>query len=111
MGQTARKDVHMATATTAPVEHEIVSRLHRRLQAMDAVVSLHFLYRDNTFSAWFGLSNYDDKSLRHAIYDIEDDIESEFSGVDFDFHLVAVPAGRSIDEFLSNANMVFKRSA
>ena len=101
----------MATATAASVEHEIASRLHRRLHGVEGVVSLHFLYRDRTFSAWFGLANYDNKSLRHFIYEIEEDIEREFHGVEFDFHLVAVPQGRSIDDFISNANMVFKRSA
>lgn len=101
----------MATAATASVEHEIASRLNRHLRAMDAVVSFHFLYRSNTFSGWFGLSNYDDQRLRRAIYEIEEDIESQFPGIEFDFHLVAVPPGRSIDDFISNANMVFKRSA
>ncbi len=101
----------MATATSASVEHEIATRLHRRLQELEGVVSLHFLYRDHTFSAWFGLANYDDRSLRHAIYGIEDDIESQFGGVEFDFHLISVPAGRSIEDFVSNANLVFKRSA
>lgn len=85
--------------------------LNRRLRDMNGVVSLHFLYRDRTFSAWVGLADYHSKSLRHAIYEIEEDIEREFHGVEFDFHLVAVSDGRSIDECISNANMVFKRSA
>jgi hypothetical protein len=111
MGQPARKDIYVSSATTTSVEHEIASRLNRQLCAIDAVVSFHFLFRDNTFSGWFGLCNYDDKDLRHAIYEVEEDIESQFPGVEFDFHLVAVPPGRSIDDFISNANMVFKRSA
>lgn len=81
------------------------------LKKVEGVVSLHFLFRDGIFSTWVGTTKYKDENVRRAIYGIEDKIEKDFSDVKFDFNLIAVPPGRTIDDFISDATPVFKRTA
>lgn len=93
------------------IDQEIAMYLESRLKQVDGVTSFHFLFRDGLFSTWVGATGYEDKSVRHAVYSIEDQIEKQFPGVCFDFHLIAVPAGRRIEDFISGADLVFKRTA
>jgi hypothetical protein len=101
----------MAQITTeASIDQEISKQMESLLKQVDGVVSLHSLFRDGIFSTWVGTTKYSDKEARHSVYSIEDKIEKEFPRIKFDFHLIAVPPGRKIDDFISNATLVFKRT-
>ena len=100
----------MATTAVPSIDQEIPKQLGSFLKEIDGVVSLHFLFRDGIFSTWVGTTKYAEKSVRHAIYSIEDKIEKDFPRIKFDFHLIAVPPDRKIDDFISNATLVFKRT-
>jgi hypothetical protein len=100
----------MATPATSIDYKTITERFESHLKQIDGVISLHYLLRDGLFSTWVGTNRYEDDDVRHAIYAVEDQIESAFPEVRFDSHIIAVPPGRPIEDFISNANLVFKRT-
>jgi len=100
----------MGTPGTAIDHKTITERFESRLKEIDGVVSLHFSLRDGLFSTWVGTNRFNDDEVRHAIYAVEDQIESNFQDVRFDFHIIAIPPGRTVEDFISNANLVFKRT-
>jgi hypothetical protein len=99
----------MATPATSIDHKAITERLESRLKDIDGVVSLHCSLRDGLFSTWVGTNRFDDETVLHAIFDVEDQIESAFPGVRFDFHIFAIPPGRVVEDFISNDGLVFKR--
>ena len=99
----------MATALANP--HDPITReLARGLSALTAVDSVHFLATENALSVWVGLQEDCDETVRTNVYRFEDQMSERFPHVLFDFHIVTVPAGRKIDEFLSAATPVFERN-
>jgi len=109
MDQPDKKRPQMATAAI-PIDHAITRELKSRLSAIPEVMSLHFTYDKGVFSTWVGVNNYE-KSVRYSIYEIEDEIEDCFQDVRFDFHIAAIPKGRDVDDFISHAHLVYKRTA
>lgn len=99
----------MATASASP--HDLIAReLARGLSGSAAVDSVHFLAAENALSVWVCLQDGDDEAARTDVYRFEDQISGRFPATLFDFHIVAVPAGRKIEDFLSNASPIFQRN-
>ena len=99
----------MATALANP--HDPITReLARGLSGLSAVDSVHFLTTENALSVWVCLEDGYDETARTNVYRFEDQMSERFPKVLFDFHIVAVPAGRKIDEFLSLASPIFQRN-
>jgi len=98
----------MATALAYP-ENLIVRELARGLAGLPAVESVHFLPAENALSVWVCLQDGYDETARTNVYRFEDQMSERFPKVLFDFHIVAVPAGRKIEDFLSVASPIFQR--
>ena len=102
-------NLRMAAAPVCP-DYLIAQELKAGLSSMDAVASVYFLSTDTALSVWVGISN-DDDATRTSIYRFEDDISQRFSQVLFDFHVVPVPAGRRMEDYISSAQPIFQRPA
>ena len=102
-------NLRMAAAPVCP-DYPITQELKAGLSAMDAVASVYFLSTDNALSVWVGISE-DDDATRTKIYRFEDEISQRFSQVLFDFHVVPVPAGRRMEDYISAAQPIFQRPA
>jgi hypothetical protein len=102
-------NLRMATATACP-DSVIAQELKAGLSPMDAVASVYFQSTDTALSVWVGISE-DDDTTRTNIYRFEDDISQRFSQVLFDFHVVPLPAGRRMEDFISSARPIFQRPA
>jgi hypothetical protein len=100
----------MATAPTLDHAKEITHRLVSALSRVSGVESIHYLETENAFSVWVGV-NDDDPVARSAVYDFEDVISQVFQNILFDFHVVALPAGRKMEELMSDTQPVFQRTA
>ena len=99
----------MATALACP--RDLIAReLARGLSGLPAVDSVHFLAAENALTVWVGLQNSCDEAARTDVYRFEDQISERFPAALFDFHIIAVPAGRKIEEFLSLASPIFQRN-
>ena len=99
----------MATAHVSS-EHEVVCALKHGLRALSKITSAYYLELENGINVWVGLED-DDRPARRAVYDFEEKISQEFPDVVFDFHVVAVPVGHKIEEYISSARPIFQRSA
>ena len=102
-------NLRMATAPACP-DYLIAEQLKAGLSTMDAVASVYFLSTDTALSVWVGISE-DDDTTRTNIYSFEDEISKRFSQVLFDFHVVPVPAGRRMEDYVSAAHPIFQRPA
>jgi hypothetical protein len=99
----------MATALASP--HDLIAReLARGLSGLPAVESVHFLAAENALQVWVSLQDGADEAARTDVYRFEDQISERFPAILFDFHIVAVPAGRKIEDFLSSASPIFQRN-
>jgi hypothetical protein len=99
----------MATAFVTP-DNPIARELARGLAGISAVESVHFLAGENALSVWVCLQDGYDETARTNVYRFEDQISERFPKVLFDFHIVAVPAGRKIEDFVSSASPIFQRN-
>ena len=99
----------MAAALVFPPLGSITDTLARGLEALPAVDSAHFLAADDALTVWVRLRDGYDEAARTDVYRFEDQISGQFPKLLFDFHIVAVPAGRKIEDFLSNASPIFQR--
>ena len=99
----------MAAALAFPPLETITDALARGLKALPAVESAHFLATDDALTVWVRLQDGYNEAARAEVYRFEDQISALFPKLLFDFHIVAVPSGRKIEEFLSNANPIFQR--
>lgn len=87
------------------VSAELVS-----LRQNGSVEAVYFKWLDDTYVVWIGICN-DDSSARRAAYQLEDSVSEKFPSVLFDFHVVALPEGKKIQDYVSNAQVVFQRGA
>jgi hypothetical protein len=97
----------MATATACP-DYAIAAELKAGLSAVSAVISVHTLTTENAFSVWVGIEK-DNAQVRESIYRFEDEIADRYADVLFDFHVVPVPAGRKLEDYVSDAHPIFQR--
>jgi hypothetical protein len=99
----------MSAALVFPPLDSITHALERGLKAMSAVDSVHFLPNDKLLTVWICLQDGYDEASRADVYRFEDQISEQFPTLCFDFHIVAVPAGQKIEDYLSNASPIFRR--
>jgi hypothetical protein len=100
----------MAAALAFPPLDSITDTLARGLKALPAVDSVHVLATDNALTVWVRLQDGCDEAARADVYRFEDQISGLFPKQLFDFHIIAVPAGRRIEDFLSSASPIFQRN-
>jgi hypothetical protein len=95
---------------TAPLATEyVIARELKALSEVPAVGSIHVLPTQNAFAVWIGISS-DNREVRNAIYHFEDDISERYTHVLFDFHVIPVPPGRKMEDFITDAQPLFQRS-
>jgi hypothetical protein len=95
----------LAFPSLGPIE----DALARGLKALPAVDSAHFLAADDALTVWVRLEDAYDEAARNDVYRFEDQISGLFPKLFFDFRLIAVPANRRIEDYLSNTTPVFQR--
>ena len=112
MAKPANEGIRVMATPATSIDHKtITERFEARLKKIDGVISLHFSLRDGLFSTWVGTNRFGDEEVLDAIFNVEDQIEGDFPDVRFDFHIIAIPPGRPVEDFISNAGLVFKRTA
>ena len=97
----------MGTVTVCPQEL-IAGELEAGLSGMPAVLSAHILKTERALSVWVGIKP-DDAKVRESVYRFEDQIADRYPDVLFDFHVIPVPAGRKVEDYVSNAHSIFQR--
>jgi hypothetical protein len=98
----------MATAQL-PIEYSIETDLKDHLAKLSGVGSVHVFSAGRVFGVWIGISE-DNRTVRNAIYDVEDQISERYADVPFDFHVIPVPHGRKMEDFITDAHPIFQRS-
>jgi hypothetical protein len=97
-------------ATPATAIEQVSKELKRGLAGVQAVRSVHTVQTDLAIAVWIDIAQ-DDRSIRNAIYDFEDQVSQRFPGLRFDFHVIPVPDGKKMEDFISAAQVVFRRVA
>jgi hypothetical protein len=100
----------VATVRVPCTEQEIRRQLQGGLEHIKLVESVHFLQCDDALSVWVGLGD-DDRAARKAVYAFEDKLSANFPGIRFDFHVVPIPSGQRMEDFISDTQLIFQRSA
>jgi hypothetical protein len=80
------------------------------LRAVGGVMSVQARWVDQDLNIWVGVRDDDDES-RANVYRFENILFDKFPALSFDFHVVSLVAGRKLDDFVSEAKIVFQRSA
>jgi hypothetical protein len=99
----------MATVPASPIAYDIAASL-ATLRQNAHVEAVYTQWCDDMYVVWVGIHG-DNKSARKAAYNLEDEVSERFPQVLFDFHVIALPPGRETQEYVSNAQIVFQRSA
>jgi hypothetical protein len=86
----------------------IAGDLEAGLSAMPAVLSVHTLKTERALSVWVGIKP-EDTRVRELVYRFEDEIAGRYADVLFDFHVIPVPAGRKVEDYISNIHPIFQR--
>ena len=95
---------------TQPLDIEyLIEKDLKKLSELPAVRSIHLLPTERAFAVWIGI-HADNRKVRNAIYHFEDEISARYANVLFDFHVIPVPHGRTMEDFVTNAHAVFQRS-
>ena len=98
----------MVTATIR-IDEKVVRGLEASLKNVRGVSSVHLLSTDVALSVWVGIAE-DDAATRAAVYNCEDELSVLFPNVLFDFHVVPIPAGKTMTDFVSDVQLVFDRA-
>ncbi len=99
----------MATVSASPRASEI-SRELSTLQKDKHIEAVYSQWLDNVYVVWVGISE-DNPEARQAAYRLEDEVSENFPQVLFDFHVIALPPGKSVRDYVSHAQVIFQRSA
>ena len=99
----------MATVHASPMVHEITAELDT-LRQDSHIQAVYSEWLDDTYVVWIGIQE-DDEKARTTAYHLEDRMSERFSDVLFDFHVIALPEGKKTQDYVSNAQVVFQRSA
>lgn len=99
----------MATVTASPLVNEISSEL-ATLQQDEHIQAVYSQWLDDIYVVWVGIRD-DSPTARKAAYRLEDEVSENFPQVLFDFHVIALPEGKSTQDYISNAQIIFQRSA
>lgn len=92
---------------TAPLisDYQVVRELKSGLAKLSAIESVRFLATETALAVWVGLTE-DGEDHRNAVYRFEDKISDLFPEVLFDFHVISLPSGRTLEEFVSSAERI-----
>ena len=97
----------MATAVVNPL-NVIANELARGLSSLQFVESVHVLQTERALSVWVGLPEGLSEIDRNKVYSFEDDLSERYgSAVLFDFHIISIPRGRKIQEYISIADQIY----
>jgi hypothetical protein len=88
----------------------IADELAKGLSSLAFVESVHVLQTDRALSVWVGLPEGSSETERSKVYAFEDDISERYPSVLFDFHIVSIPQGRKVQEYISIADPFFQRN-
>ena len=99
-------------ATLSISSYDFISReVARGLAGLPRVDSVHYIAGEKSFGVWIRLFDAADEGDRANVYRFEDQISQRFPSIVFDFHIVAVPVGRTIEEIFSTAIPIFQRTS
>lgn len=107
--QNLRNRPMSSTGTAIDLEC-IVAEIKDRLAECPTVLSVDFLPTETALSVWVGTSD-DESATYRAIYRVEDHVSALFRNFVFDFHVVPLPEGRKMEDFVSAAQPIFRRAA
>ena len=99
----------MATVTASPVINEISLAL-AGLQQNEHIQAVYTQWLDDIYVVWVGIQD-DNPTARKLIYRLEDEMSETFPRIMFDFHEIALPQGKKTQDYISNAQAIFQRSA
>lgn len=99
----------MATVSASPLADEIAASL-ASLGRDRYVQGVYSQWVDETYVVWVGIRD-DNFAAREAAYSLDDRISETFPQVAFDFHVIALPEGKNTEDYISNAQPIFQRSA
>jgi hypothetical protein len=97
----------MATVPVFDVGAAFVRSLASALAVVESVRSAHVYQSERAMVVWIDIAQ-DDEPTRRAVYEIEDRLSDKFGGILIDFHLIPVPTGRKIEDFVT-AECVYQR--
>ena len=104
-----RKESTLATAVSCLFE-EIDHVLNSTVASLSAIESVNVAHVDWETYVWVAISE-DNSDVRSAVYAIEDALADRFPGLYIEFRVFQIPAGRSIEDFVSESRCVYKRHA
>lgn len=80
------------------------------LSSVFGVQSVQLRRTENVLHVWIGVQE-DDEHSRDRVYEFEDSFLKHFQNLPVEFHVVTMPAGRKMQDFISDAETVFQRVA
>jgi len=99
----------MATVLADPAE-AVYYALQHGLSGIAGVLSVQARWLDEVLNVWIGVRE-DDDIARGCVYDVEDKLLDRFRNISVDFHVVTIPEGRRLEEYISEASTIFNRTA
>lgn len=100
----------MATVRAADPAYNVNAEIENRLSGIAGVTSVQRRWLDDGLNIWVGVREGDDDS-RKMVYEFEDFFLDRFRNIRVDFHVVSIPTGRSLQDYVSDAEIVFQRIA
>lgn len=99
-----------AIATCSP--QEVMAEIRAQVSGMPFVVSAAAVHHQQEISLFVGVEEeHDSRESRHAVYTLEDQLSERFPQLTFDVHVVLLPPGRKLEEFVSSEPPLFMRDA
>ncbi len=96
-------------ATTAlSTDVEVANELKFRLAKIPAVTSALLLAEQSSLTIFVGLDE-DEPAARNLVYDVEDELAVKFPDANVDLHVVAIPEGQRLADYVSNSRCVYQR--
>ncbi|MFB3813187.1 MAG: hypothetical protein ACE14L_03675 [Terriglobales bacterium] len=100
----------MATAAARVNQELIADQIRTQLATVPAADSAYLMCAGTTVSVWIGIRDDESASYR-SVYAVTDRIAEQFPKLLFDFHVVPIPNGRAMEDFISDARPIFRRTA
>lgn len=88
----------------------IQKELKEKLSIVDGVDEVRFHEGERCFGIWVGIRE-GVPAARDAVYAVEDEITEACPSLIFDFHVVELPTGKHLSQFVSVATKIFERTA
>jgi hypothetical protein len=88
----------------------IAAEIKDRLSEVAAVMSVDFLLTQDALCVWVGTSDDESETYR-TISRVDDYVSALFRSLTFDFHVLPLPEGRRMEDFVSATQPIFRRTA